>query len=66
MPAMTSCFAASQFLRSAWTMSYGMCVAQLWTYRRKGFSRFARRNSNAPSRVSDVPRTFASGRSLKR
>jgi hypothetical protein len=66
MPEITSSFAASQSVRSEWRMKYGMCVAQLWKKSRKGFSRFARSQETAPSSVSLVPTTFASGRSLKR
>ena len=43
-----------------------MCVAQLWKKRRKGVSRRSRSQAIAPSSVSLVPSTFASGISLKR
>ena len=54
MPAMTSCFAARQSLRSECSTVYGMCVAQLWKNRRNGFSRRSRSQAIAPSSVSLV------------
>ena len=63
---MIASFAASHSLRSAWRMSYGMCVAQLWNQSTNGSERCDRSHSTTPSSVSLVPATFASAKPLKR
>ena len=62
---MISSFAAFHSLRSAWSTSYGMCVAQLWNQRTNGRSRCSRSQATAPSSVSLVPATFASAKPLE-
>ena len=66
IPAMIASFAASHSFRSAWRMSYGMCVAQLWNQRTNGSERCARSHSTTPSSVSLVPATLASANPLNR
>ena len=49
---MISCLAASQSLRSAWSTSYGMCVAQLWKTGRNGSEPFAQPLDGTVDRVA--------------